>query len=473
MALGGYAAGGISTGFGEQQAQNTNDAKLSLAQRIQDNAEQQQQTSQVQKIISDNLAQIGTITKTMVENGKDPNSIAGLIQPLVDSTAKLAATKFGPEAGAMVQQRAAAFLGQPAGAGDKETYSTHVITDPITGKQSIIRSGKNSGEVKAFDPMGNPMPATPVTPPTAPTGPSVNLTAPGTTITGVSVDGQPTAAPPATFDQRFAGGPEDATLPSAAKPVESTALARPADIPVEDPNTKRLIEGGAISQNALDYRAQLWLLNQKSTVGLGRGKQGAAIVNAIQSRAAEIAQARGLDPGELNAATAATHAAGQALTQLTKTKNSIEQFENTAIKNGDALVQLAQKVDQTGIPVVERWLRAGKQATGNPDVAAFNAQMQLYKAEVAKILTNPNLTGVLTDYSQQEITRALQPGASFQQIATVHNLLKQDFQRRSSAIDEQISKVMDSFQQKPSKAPAAPAQSSDDKQRLKEKYGLK
>ena len=129
------------------------------------------------------------------------------------------------------------------------------------------------------------------------------------------------------------------------------------------------------------------------------------------------------------------------LNKLVPQRDAIVAFENTAIKNGRVLKELASKVDSTGIPVIEKWIRGGRQATGDVDVAKFNAQMQLYRAEVAKILTNPNLSGVLSDSARKETEAFLSGAASAKQIIGVIDLLEGDFGRRKEALDESISEV--------------------------------
>lgn len=150
-------------------------------------------------------------------------------------------------------------------------------------------------------------------------------------------------------------------------------------------------------------------------------------------------------------ATAEPMANRAALTALTKQKAAIDSYESLAKKNGAVLVQLAEKVDNTGLPVIERWLRAGQQATGDPDVAKFNAQIQIYRAEVARILSNPSLTGVLTDHARTEAEGFLQGGASSGQIRAVVELFNQDFERRSQSINEELDSLRG---KKPQSAPS-------------------
>jgi len=130
------------------------------------------------------------------------------------------------------------------------------------------------------------------------------------------------------------------------------------------------------------------------------------------------------------------------LTQLTKQQAAIRSYEKTAIANGKVLIQLADKVDQTGVPVVERWTRAGRQNIhGDTDVNDFNGQMSLYRAEVAKIISNPNLTGVLSDHAREEAKEFLAGSATAPQIKSIVKLLEGDFGRREKSIVDEINTV--------------------------------
>jgi len=150
------------------------------------------------------------------------------------------------------------------------------------------------------------------------------------------------------------------------------------------------------------------------------------------------------------------------LTRLTQSQSAIRSFENTALRNGEMLVELAKKVDRTGIPVVERWTRAGRKAIlGDPDVTRFDAQVQLYRAEVAKILTNPNLTGVLTDTARREVEGFISGGSTAKQIAAVTQLLKRDFKNRDEAIEKERDVVIGRLHGEKSSEPKGDAGSSD------------
>lgn len=161
-----------------------------------------------------------------------------------------------------------------------------------------------------------------------------------------------------------------------------------------------------------------------------------------EATAEDITAFRAQAEGQVTAARATAGAEPRSnaatLTQLRKQEASIASFEQTAVANGEMLKELATKVDKSGVPAIERWIRAGRQASGDPEVAQLNAQMQVYKDEVAKIITNPNLTGVLSDQSRREVDAFLGGGASAKQIVAVVDLLRQDMGRREQSIKDQI-----------------------------------
>lgn len=130
------------------------------------------------------------------------------------------------------------------------------------------------------------------------------------------------------------------------------------------------------------------------------------------------------------------------LNKITPQYDAITAFEKTAIRNGKILKELGDKVDATGVPVLERWIRSGRKVVaGDEDVAKFHAQMNLYRAEAARILTQPNLTGVLTDTARKEMEHVLQDSASAKQVREVVDLLERDFHNRRETLEEQIASI--------------------------------
>jgi hypothetical protein len=192
---------------------------------------------------------------------------------------------------------------------------------------------------------------------------------------------------------------------------------------------------GDLTPEAIKDLAIQSLYDPKVLVGLGRDTRTRKL---IQNEATRQATAAGANSNDIASGRAGFKADSASLSKLTQSYDAVTAFEKTAIRNGDRLLQLADKVDVTGVPVLEKWIRAGRQATGDPDVAMLNAQMQVYRTEAARILTNPNLTGQLTDSARHEVEGFLSGGASAKQIRDVVGLLKSDFENRKITLEDQI-----------------------------------
>ena len=138
-------------------------------------------------------------------------------------------------------------------------------------------------------------------------------------------------------------------------------------------------------------------------------------------------------------------ALGSAATKLEQQKAAVGAFERTAINVGHTLVGdaqhpgLADKIDVTGVPVLEAWIRAGRKATGSVDVNNFDAQMQVYRTEVARIINNPNLAGVLSDSARHEAEGFISGSASAAQIRSLIPMIEQDMNFRREGIAAEIS----------------------------------
>lgn len=170
---------------------------------------------------------------------------------------------------------------------------------------------------------------------------------------------------------------------------------------------------------------------------MGMGKQGAAVRSAIINRAAE------LHPDlDLASARAGFSADQGSLKQLQKQRDAISSFEQTASKNIDTFLQTAGKVVDTGSPLANALARgiSGK-VLGSPDQAAYEAARQVALNEIAKITSNPNLSGALSDSARHEVEAFNPNSATLKQTVAVMRILKSDMANRAGAMDEQIAAI--------------------------------
>src|SRR6185369_432257 len=101
----------FSDAFAQQQ-------KIGIADRAQQFQEEAARKAQAEGHIKQLMDVAAKITQAAAESGKDPMTVAGAIQPLVDSAAQVASSTYGPEGAARVQGMARALLARPAGIQD-------------------------------------------------------------------------------------------------------------------------------------------------------------------------------------------------------------------------------------------------------------------------------------------------------------------------------------------------------------------
>ena len=135
-------------------------------------------------------------------------------------------------------------------------------------------------------------------------------------------------------------------------------------------------------------------------------------------------------------------ASKSALTQMEKQQAAVNSFEQNERKNGEVLVQLAKKVDKTGIPIVEKWRRwvQGK-GPNDADVNEFNLQYQNFVTGAARIITNPNMTGVLSNRAREEIQAGFPQWQTVRSIEQSMHRIFADFDNRKAGIEREVGRL--------------------------------
>lgn len=165
----------------------------------------------------------------------------------------------------------------------------------------------------------------------------------------------------------------------------------------------------------------------------------------IVKRAMQLSMAAGETGAAFGARRQEMQADSASLRKMAPMYDAVSAWGKMVDLNGKILKELAEKVDRDGVPVVERFTRAMRRGT-NPgeegaDVAEFFAQLQIFNTEAARALTNPNLTGVVTDTSRAEISDLLQRGASPAQINRVVDRLSTDTHNRLKTLEDQYKDI--------------------------------
>ncbi len=195
------------------------------------------------------------------------------------------------------------------------------------------------------------------------------------------------------------------------------------------------ITGSTLSQDALDAAAHKYL--DSGVLPPGFGTAGVMQKTAIQNRAAQI------DPTAALARNSAIYKADVAnLTNLEKTEGTLSAFENTAGKNLDQFMKLAETIPDTGMPWLNTPVRLlTQQVVGQTNMAAINAARDVGLREIARVTNDPKLSGALTDSARREVFGLSPKDATLPQIKAVVKVLRQDMANVHSGLTDKIETV--------------------------------
>ena len=177
---------------------------------------------------------------------------------------------------------------------------------------------------------------------------------------------------------------------------------------------------------------------------------------ALAENAAEEASKTGMSGYDLARARAAFKAEASALTDVTRTAENARPFINLLHTNMDVLMNTAQKIKDTGtawgnVPV--RQLVVG---LGSKDQVAFNTALLPVVTEAARVLTSPNMRGVLTDDARHELESVVSRNFTMAQLEGAIEILRLESNNRLDAYDEAVSSIKGKLGVAPGAEAAAP-----------------
>lgn len=194
-----------------------------------------------------------------------------------------------------------------------------------------------------------------------------------------------------------------------------------------------------LTPDALDAEARYFRKTHQFSP-FGMSAQG-GVRQRIMNRAAEMEKLEG-GAGDYAANQASYKADAASLSKLQSNRDAVVAFEGTALKNLDQFLGTARRVVDSGSPWINTPLRAVSQrGLGSADVAAFEAARRVAVNEIAKVISNPNLTGQLSDAGRREVENFIPENATLAQIYSVAQILKQDMRNRHGELDRQIGEI--------------------------------
>lgn len=199
-------------------------------------------------------------------------------------------------------------------------------------------------------------------------------------------------------------------------------------------------ENVPLSEDALNTAGYLWITTGQMPA-LGFANKG-AYRQKIMNRGAEMAKQMGMTPEGTLLRQSEVKASQGSLKNLTKNKDMILSFENTANRNLKIAADLSQKVDRTGVPVFNRWLLAGKRSLmGDPEVAKFDAAIRTSINEYARVVTTVTGGGVTSDSARKEVESLLNTAQTPEQVLGVIQTLQLEMENRRMGYESQEGEI--------------------------------
>lgn len=231
------------------------------------------------------------------------------------------------------------------------------------------------------------------------------------------------------------GGLPDDSAPAAAggAKVLYAGAGNAADPTAYKPGTA--VAG--MSADAIDRAAQSYNLTGKLPVGLGRKGD---VQRAILSRAAQFAS--GVSVGDNLADQAGRAADVGALKKLEGNSANILSFERTALRNGALAARLSGRVDNGGVPIFNSWVNAGRRATGDPAISSFDAAVETFANEYAKVTTSATGGGVTSDSAREHARSLINTAQSPDQFLGVLQTLAEDMRNRKRGLETQRQEIL-------------------------------
>jgi hypothetical protein len=207
---------------------------------------------------------------------------------------------------------------------------------------------------------------------------------------------------------------------------------------------KEATKGMSLSPEAAKTQAQIAIANGGVIQGMGMGspKARAQIIEAME----EMRKSGNLQVSDIVANAAIRKATTAELTKVQGLRGTVNVAMGAANKHGKTILELAEKIDNTGIPALQRWWNAGQKGiAGDKDVNNLNIAIHMYDTETARYLTTMTAGGQLSEREAERFRALLPPYASPDQITggieTVGRLMDEKNQAFQAEVDDATTRI--------------------------------
>jgi hypothetical protein len=209
-----------------------------------------------------------------------------------------------------------------------------------------------------------------------------------------------------------------------------------------------------LSKDAIDDQANRFLTDG-TLPSLGMGKDAVANRNAIINRASALAREQGLPNDRVSQL--ANKANTSALTQLTKQETAVGAFEKTFVKNVNIVDRLSKQTDNTGVPLLQKWINEGKRAgSGDPKLASLAVAIKAVQNEYGKIVSGSMGNTAVAVSEIKRMEKLLNDAQTPQDVQAALNTMREETNNRMEGFKEQKAELLGSMRGSTNK-PATPA----------------
>lgn len=191
--------------------------------------------------------------------------------------------------------------------------------------------------------------------------------------------------------------------------------------------------GDELTDDAVDMYAHQLASKGKSGISV----RDVSAMRRVANRAAALYKGINLARNE-----ALYNANKNSLSSLTKLRDGIGAFIETAERNVKVLDEYATKIGGYDSPLANRSLRwFQKNMQGSPEMAAYDAARKTVATEYTRILTTLSGSGQITDTAQKELDSILRGDYGLKQMREVLDVFARDARNRDTAYADRISEI--------------------------------
>ena len=183
---------------------------------------------------------------------------------------------------------------------------------------------------------------------------------------------------------------------------------------------------------------------------MGMGKAGVAVRGKILNEAAKIQSDSGISPEEQRIRQIGNTASATSLKKLQTQENMVGSFERNFNRNADIVLEQSNKVDRTGIPLVNKWIQAGKRAgTSDPELKAYDVAVKAVSNEYAKIVSGSMGNTAMAESEIRKMEGLLNAAQTPEDVKGVLAMMKRDTANRMKGFAEEKAALIGGMRSNP------------------------